>query len=142
MIKEAVEILLGGQTYRLRYDLNALVALEDAFGVSALGLFDRLFSVTPEDQEAIREGRMTDADLSKKIRVSDLRTLLWAGLIHDRPALTREEVGALITLDALPEVVTRCIEALSASFRASTPEGQKKAQGAEPKPRIPRHRTR
>lgn len=142
MEKEVVEIILGGKTYRLRYDLNALVALEEAFGVSALALFDKLFGISDEDRKALAAGKVTDADFSKKIRVSDLRTLVWAGLLHDNRDLSKEDVGEAITLDGLPGVVTKCIEALSASFRTSTPEAQKKEAGAKPTPRIPNNRTR
>lgn len=140
MVKEAVEIKLGGKSYGLRYDLNALVALEEAFGVSALALFDKLFGMTAEEREALAAGKLKDEDFSKKIKVGDLRTLIWAGVLHDNPAITREDVGAAITMEGLPEVVTKAIEALGASFRTSTPEAQKKASGASLT--IPNRKTR
>ena len=74
-LKESVPIELGGQTLHLRYDFNALVALEEELKISI---------------ESI--GTL----LSGAVKLRDLRAILWAGLIHENDKLTPKAVGAMI----------------------------------------------
>lgn len=62
----------------LFYDLNALVALEEQ-GI---------------DIAKINEG----------IKMSQVRGILWAGLIHEDKELTLEEVGSMVEVDNLQAV--------------------------------------
>ncbi len=62
----------------LFYDLNALVALEE-HGI---------------DVAKIGEG----------VKMSQIRGILWAGLIHEDKELTLEEVGSMVTTDNLQDV--------------------------------------
>lgn len=62
----------------LFYDLNALVALEDQ-GIEV-------------------------AKVSEGVKMSQVRGILWAGLIHEDKELTLEEVGSLVTIDNIQEV--------------------------------------
>lgn len=70
----------------LFYDLNALVALEEQ-GI---------------DVSKIGEG----------VKMSQIRGILWAGLIHEDKELTLEDVGSMVTPDNLQEVS----EAVSKAF--------------------------
>lgn len=73
----------------LFYDLNALVALEEQ-GV---------------DIAAISEG----------VKMSQVRGILWAGLIHEDKGLTLEDVGTMVTFDNINEVS----EAIGKAFSAN-----------------------
>lgn len=62
-----------GSTRRLRYDLNAMVELEERFGIRDLAGF---------------------GDLLSRATFRDIRTLLWIGLRYEDPDLTEHEVGS------------------------------------------------
>jgi len=93
-LKESVSIELGGKTRQLRYDFNALVALEDELKISIMDL-----------------GVM----LSGAVKLRDLRAILWAGLIHADASLTPVDVGAMIggvgDMAVLGDAVRRAMEA-------------------------------
>ena len=74
----------------IRYDLNAFAELEDRFGS-----MEAAFA-------AMRTGSMRAA-----------RTLLGAGLIHADESLTEREVGRLVTLTNIHEVMSRITSALA-----------------------------
>ena len=74
-LQESVNIELGGKTRQLRYDFNALVALEDELNISIQDI-----------------GKL----LGGAVKLRDLRAILWAGLIHDDATLTPKAVGAMI----------------------------------------------
>ena len=74
----------------IRYDLNAFAELEDKFGS-----MEAAFS-------AMQTGSMKAA-----------RTLLWAGLIHGDESLPEREVGRLVTLANIHEVMSRITSALA-----------------------------
>ena len=94
MLKESVNVELGGQTRQLRYDFNALVALEDELKISIADI-----------------GML----LSGSVKLKDLRAILWAGLIHADESLTPKEVGAMIgsveDMKVLGEAIRQAIEA-------------------------------
>ncbi|SHH05865.1 hypothetical protein [Tepidibacter thalassicus] len=74
----------------LLFDLNSFCELEDRFG-SIQKAFEEL----------------------QKGSVKGIRTLLWAGLIHEDEGLTEKEVGKMITLEKLNEVVDIISKAIS-----------------------------
>lgn len=71
MVKKSVTIELD-KARNLRYGINALVTIEELTGKT-----------------------ITSLDLNK-LSVKDLRTILYAGLIHEDKELTPEKVGSLI----------------------------------------------
>lgn len=77
----------------LKYDLNALVLLEEQFGSLGAAL---------------------DAVQGQSIRA--IRSWLYAGLAHEDPDLTPEQAGALVSLTELPAVTDAILRALGASF--------------------------
>lgn len=104
--QKGAKVNLGGRVYTLRYDLNAFAELEDKYG-----------SV----EEAM-----------KKLETGSLkavRTLIWAGLIHEHEELTEKEVGAQITPGALEELS----EALNAAMTEAMPDSKKAPEGNEKK---------
>lgn len=75
-------IVLGGEEYSLQFTLNALADLEDAYG-SVDGAF--------KDMEA---GKF-----------KAIRCVLWAGMLEDHPELTERQVGSLIDMQNLVELM-------------------------------------
>lgn len=72
---------------KLFYDLNALAEIEDALGVK------------------IHE--MHTLSLGMK----NIRTILWAGLIHEDAELLEEQVGSMVSVSNIAEVQTKVQEA-------------------------------
>lgn len=93
MAGKATGLKLGGKTHRLRYDLNALAALEERLGLKSLTDFENL-----------------------EVRIGTIRTMLWAGLLHENPDLTEQEVGAMVDGSNMNEVVEGVTRALVESF--------------------------
>ena len=100
---EARTISIAGRSYRMRYTVNSLCALEDRAGMSIDRLMDRQFSAT--------------------------RLLLWAGLIPCQPELTPTDVGALIGREllmggSLEDIVELCADGLRAAGFFSGDSGE------------------
>lgn len=93
---KTVKITLNdGIERRLKFTLNALAELEDKFG-SVQAAFDKL---------------------EKENSMKALRTILWAGFLHETPNLTEREVGNLIDIAYMQELV----ESLGKAFENDMP---------------------
>jgi hypothetical protein len=91
----AVALVLGGETRHLFYDLNALCRLKTECGINVLA----------PGEEDTRDP-------------ATLRALLWAGLLHEAPGLTVEDVGRLIGLGDMGPAAAAFAEAFQ---RAAQP---------------------
>ncbi len=94
---KAIAIDLDKRRY-LRYDLNALALLEERFG----GLDEM-------------------AQAFERPSARTVRAVLHAGLVHEDPGLTEQQVGAMLTLAELPGIVSKIGEALSLAMPAADP---------------------
>jgi len=99
------------KTRHLRYDFNALCEIEEGLGITL-----------PE----------LGTKLSGKIKLSDLRTVVWAGLIHEDESLSIKQVGALLVPSKLGEIAEKVSKAFSEAF-PSDEEIPKNGKGPEPK---------
>lgn len=90
-----VTVSLGGKDRVLRYDVNAYAELETVLGkgLSEIG-------------KQLRKG-LTGA--------REIRALIWAGLIHDEPSLTLQDVGRMLTMENFERVAQQAGEAISQS---------------------------
>lgn len=82
-----VTIELDGRERVLRYDLNALCLFEES------------------TKQGVREAL-------QDLRMASIRALLWAGLIHEDPLLTIEDVGKM-EFGSLRDMVTKVVSALN-----------------------------
>lgn len=104
---KAVKITLtDGVERTIKFTLNAMAELEDRYG-----------SV----EEAFRQ---LDNNSIKAVRC-----ILWAGLIHEDPDLTEQQVGNLIDIQYMQELMA----SLGEAFDADMPEPEKLPETAEPK---------
>ena len=83
----------------LRYNLNALALIEERYG---------------DIQKAVVE--------AQNGKVTIVRTLLWAGLVHEDKDLTEEQVGEMVDISDLERVAT----AISQAFSAAMPKPDSK----------------
>lgn len=90
----------------LLYDFNALIELEDIYG-----------SVT-EAMSGL-----------EKLKVRNIRDMIWAGLLHEDENLTQKQVGKMLTMANLEEVALKISESLGISL--PEPEGQPGKQPGE-----------
>jgi len=98
MPKQSVSIKLGDKTRHLRYDFNALVALEETLGspISEIGTL-----------------------VSGSVRLKDLRAIVWAGLLHEDSGVTENDVGNWLDLSMLGEVADKIRQAFEAALPTS-----------------------
>ena len=83
----------------LLFDMNAFIALEEIYG-----------SV----EDAMKA-------MSQK-KMKPMRSFLWAGLIHEDESLTEKQVGALITMDNMEELIAK----LTSAVQKGMPEESEK----------------
>ena len=100
--REVKLTLCDGVERTLKFDLNALAELEDKYGS------------VEKAMNKLDEGSL-----------KAVRTVLWAGFIHESPELTETQVGSLIDIDSLADVCTKIVEA----FGQDMPEAPKDANG-------------
>ena len=86
--KNEVSIMLDKKR-TIRFTLNALAEIEDALGVPL--------------------SKLSEVELG----VKTVRTMLWAGLLHEDESLTERQVGNWVDFDNLEEVQTKVTEAFS-----------------------------
>ena len=101
MQKRSIEVKVDDQILYLRYDLNALAALEEKYGD-----IDSAFNFEED---------------SKNI-ISKLRFVLHVGLHANQPDMTVEDVGGLFTLENLQEFQ----DAIGGAVEQGMPEGDAK----------------
>lgn len=107
-----VEVELDGETHKLRFTLNALAEVEDRLNLASIA--DILETI-------------------KALSVRTLRTLLWAGLLHEQPELTEREVGEM-DFD-FSHAVERVSRALTLTFKTDEDTaGQGAAEGNARRP--------
>lgn len=75
----------------LRFTLNSLAEIEDRLGVPLT--------------------KMAEVELG----IKSIRTMLWAGLIHEDKQITEEEVGDLVDFENLEYVQEKVAEAFTAA---------------------------
>ena len=98
--------LNDGVERTIKFTLNALAELEDRYG-SVDEAFKQL------DNNSIKA----------------VRCILWAGLIHEDPELTEQQVGNLIDIQYMQELMT----SLGDAFDADMPKTEKLPENTEPK---------
>lgn len=98
--------LQDGKERHLRFTLNALAELEDRYG-----------SV----EEAFKK-------VEGGTSIKALRTVIWAGLIWEDPDITEQDVGNLIDIAYMQEM----IEALGGAFEADMPQTDSNAPAKLP----------
>lgn len=100
-------VKLNGQEYTLKFDYNALCSFEQATGKSFLKFFNDL-----EENGFLAMG------------LSDLRALLWAGLLDENKDLKLIDVGNLLNLDDI-ECIKTVSTALMNAINEAFPKGVK-----------------
>ncbi|MDB6177937.1 hypothetical protein PAF17_10535 [Paracoccus sp. Z330] len=93
---------LGGKTYTLRCDFNAMCEFEDATGKDALATFEAF--------EGFEAG---------KVSVKDMRAIMWSFMLHHHPEATLTEAGELLSAD---------VDALVTVIRAASPSASEAAE--------------
>jgi hypothetical protein len=105
---QGVDIQIQGEIKKLLYDMNAFIILEDAYG-SLEEVFKQLDSG----------------------KLSAIRKLLYAGLLHTDENLTEKQIGNLFDLSDL----TKLVDTVSAALILAMPEAKEevKVELGEPK---------
>lgn len=89
-LKGTTTINLQGMVHELRFDMNSFCELEDRFGN-----INKAF-------EVLQNGSM-----------KGIRTLLWAGLLHEDGEVTEKEVGEMVRIKDLTTIADKITEALN-----------------------------
>lgn len=114
ILKATVPITLDKRRNML-IDFNALALIEERTGRSIM-----------------------EANVWSSMKVGEIRLVLWAALTHEDEAITEEHVGSLVSVAAIPYVVSKVSQAfqLSLSQQTATPVPQPQ-QAARPLAQLP-----
>lgn len=93
--KPVTIVLSDGKERHLKYTLNALVEIEDKYGTVDAGF-----------------------ELLDKGSIKAARFILWAGLIHEDPELTEVEVGSLMDMAYMQELMQTMGSAMKSDVAA------------------------
>ena len=99
---KGVPVVLNGANHVLKFDLNAYAELEDIYGSVDAAL------------DKVAEGS-----------VKALRSLIWAGLLHEDPMLDERTVGSWIGIADLQELTTSLHSAVADSKAEANPNQNK-----------------
>jgi hypothetical protein len=101
--KKSFPLTLGEKNRNIKFDLNAFIELEDKYGSidSALKELDNG-------------------------NIKAIRTILWAGLIHEDESLTEKQIGKWVDFENLSSVA----ESLGKGLVAAMPDMEKMKQQA------------
>lgn len=100
---------------RLRYDANALVAVEEVLGRP-------LQEIIPPDEDRA----------SRQVGFREMRVLLWAGLLHEDPKLTLLQAGELLDLQRMTDIMAKVNEAIAAAFPEAAAVEDSEKNGTAP----------
>ncbi len=123
----------------LRFDVNAAIAFQQAAGQSVFDLLGSMLAVLPEIAalEKSDSGEPRDAAavlrLMGKLPLAGIRTMLWAGLLHEDPGLKPEAVGAMLAVNF--GTLLTVASSLASAMTAQGPEPP--AEGAATPPQSP-----
>jgi len=98
-VKEGLIPIQLDRERNLKFDLNAFIELEEKYGDIDTAFKD------------IEGGKM-----------KAIRTVLWAGLVHEDESLTEKQVGALVTVSNLNEITDKLTEAVNVSLPTGDPK--------------------
>lgn len=107
MAGRTVTIELGGKERHLKYDLNAIAEIGERLKIT------------------ISFKNFVQDLMSQQIPFSALRVILWAGLRHEDPDLTPEQVGAWVDLDNVQQVTDRFFTLFGDRFSAKVEQAVK-----------------
>jgi len=118
MPKDFIPIVLSdNKQHNFRFDFNALCTLEEELGIS-LAEFDKILGGPGQ------EG---------KVKMKNLRTLVWAALLAENENLTMKEAGGLIDPRKILEVSQKVAEALVLAFPEVKEDELKNGKGLKSK---------
>jgi len=122
-----VEVEIQGKKRVLFYDLNALAAIERKYN-EEIGLY------RDPNSGLDRQVRFTDLLFGGNARTS--RIILWAGLLREMPDLTLDQIGELVTMRDLSDLVHSSSQAIR-NVMPETSEEDGDSAGADPTRRTP-----
>jgi hypothetical protein len=112
----------------LRFDTNAVCMLEEELDISFFKIIE-LFGVSFDDVDVatdiVEKGPKALSpklaiNMASRIKLKNLRMLLWVGLLHEDKDLTLERVGEL--MDGIDSIVL--IQKILEAYSAAIPVGE------------------
>jgi hypothetical protein len=133
--KGEVAFEVKGVTYTLHYSTNASCELEDLLNRGSVDIALEMQSWSPPlgpDKKPLPETAEAALRRVRKIKLSLMRAVFWAGLRDFHPELTVKDVGNLMSeMGGAAPVMEKVNEAMAASI---PDEEEKPADGRPPKP--------
>jgi len=88
-----ITVTIGGAVFNLKYDMNAFIEIEEVHGSIKMAFKD------------LEDGKL-----------KTIRTVLWAGLLHENESLTLKQVGAMIDFKDVANIIEKIQEAMEDSL--------------------------
>jgi hypothetical protein len=138
---KGVPVKLKGEDYHIKFDLNSFAELEDKYGSIEKAMIKFRGEIVKDangvaivardaKDEVIIDKKTGKPQLKRSFSIKLLRTILWAGLIHQNPNLTEMEVGAMLDFDDLIPVMEKVADAIDIAMPKLTKEEKAAADRA------------
>jgi hypothetical protein len=131
---KGVPVKLKGEDYYIKFDLNSFAELEDKYGSIEKAMIKFRGEIVKDangvKDEVIIDKKTGKPQLKRSFSIKLLRTILWAGLIHQNPNLTEMEVGAMLDFDDLIPVMEKVADAIDIAMPKLTKEEKAAADRA------------
>jgi hypothetical protein len=113
-VAPVVDITCLDRPRKMKYDFLALMKLEEATGYSVL-----------------------ESSTWENMKLTDVVRFLWAGLLHEDPDVTVDQVAGMIHFGNIQEVMTAIQETFHLSLPTPTDNGGPQAEGGDPTTGLP-----
>ena len=142
--KESI-INIDGNEYVVKFTMNSFIELEDAFG-SIEGALEAIRGKVVLDDEGnevkikVKDpvtGEETE-EPKRNMSLKALRKFLWVGLMSKHPEMTEKDVGNIISLTNMTEIINAITSTLTASLpqvEEVTSEDKNKDQSTDETPK-------
>ena len=128
-----IEIKIGEDVYKIRFTLNSFIELEDIYE-SIDKAMEALQGDVVINKETGKPEMIDNPDTKSKIKkiekrnvnFKSVRNILWAGMIPDKPEITKTEVGNLLNFKNITEIMTAVNTALINSLPEKVGEDELK----------------
>ena len=116
-----VPLEIGGKTYRLVYDYNAIVLAERELNAAAR-------AKTPRGMPFVPVNLLRGFDL-EAANAEELRGLLYASLLKAQPKITLDDVSQMISFSNLEKIYTAIVHCWIQSHTEVDPGGKERPTG-------------
>lgn len=129
ILNKAVPINLGAATVNLLFNWNALAMLEEqtGLGITEILGYEVTKSGAPIKKDTPEGDRVRIPGMISKSPARMIRALIWAGIQHEMPGLSLNDVGEMMNFENIGDIS----ESIAAAFSKQTAKATSEDAGGD-----------